>query len=408
MRYTDRELRFFPFPKSEIEEAFDVLTRHMGISGSSSDDLAGYFGSTSDLLPELEVCALASRFIRRYERHRKFFHRAGVRVGRPRLAVLPVAHQGRKPFKAFGQEFFVAPHEGIYSPAFTVRDLVRKGLLEHQKGILVERFEAAASGVRVFARDLATSQPLTLSSDYLVLAAGTINTSRIVLASRNDCLSKLPLLDNPVSFIPFVDMQRIGVPLSFSGFMGAALTLVLDKDGLELPVQGSIYSLMGPLRTDMVREFPLSFSGNLVAGRYLTPATLMLQLFYPDWPRSENNLQLLPSGGLKIAHTCDSSTSEEKRLAAILRRAGYAASSLLCKRPSAGSSIHYAGSLPAREKPTKEYETDRECRLTWAPGVTIADASTFPVLPAKNHTLMLMANAFRLGREIAERIAQQL
>lgn len=397
MRYTDLELRHFPFPSSEIEDAFDVLTKHIGISGSTSDDLAEYFGSTQDLLPELELCQLAQRLVSRYERRKHLFQRAGVRIGRPRLAVLPQNHGDRRAFRATGQEFFISPHEGIYSPAFTIKELIARGTVEYVRGILVERFEQNDSGVMVFARDVASGEQCIFSAEQLVLAAGTINTSRIVLASREDYSSTLPILDNPISFIPFVDLPRLGVPLPPAQFLGAELTLVLSKQPGTLPIQGSIYNLMGPLRTDMAKEFPLCFSGNLAAGRYLTPATMMLQLFYPERPSRENYLQLLPSGGVKLAHNSAPDRGAEQTLVKMLRRAGYAASTMLCKRPPAGSSIHYAGTIPARTAPEGPYETGPDCRLTWARQVVIADACTFPILPAKNHTLMLMANAYRLG-----------
>lgn len=401
MRYTDLELCHFPFPAAELEQAFDILTRHIGISGSTSDDLAEYFGSTQGLLSELELCELAQRLLKRYERRKGAFQRAGIRLGRPRLAVLPQDYGGRRAFRATGQEFFISPHEGIYSPIFTIKDLIARGSIEYHKGILVERFEQQASRVIVFARDLNSGEQCTFSTDHLVLAAGTINTSRIVLASRDDHSSLLPILDNPISFIPFVDLPRLGVPLPPAQFLGAELTLVLARESDQLPIQGSIYNLMGPLRTDMAKEFPLCFSGNLVAGRYLTPATMMLQLFYPARPHRENYLQLLPNGRLRLVYSAVPDRTAEKILVKMLCRSGYVASTLLCKRPPAGSSIHYAGTLPARVVPQGPYETGSDCRLTWAPRVVVADASTFPVLPAKNHTLMLMANAYRLGRMLS-------
>lgn len=407
MRYTARELQYFPFPAAEIEEGFDVLTAHIGISGCATDDLVEYFGSTSGLLPELDMCEVCSRFLRTYERRKEVFRNRGIRVGRPRLAVLPIDHGGRKRFQASGQEFFSAPHEGIYSPAFTIQELTRHGRLEYRRGIIVERFEVRSDRVVVFAYDLDRQCRAVFSANELILAAGTINTSRIVLRSRHDAPARLPLLDNPVSFVPIVDLQRIGRPLHAATFMGAELILVMDRSGAELPVQGSLYSLLGPLRSDLVGEFPLSAAGNVAATRYLGPAMLILQLFHPDVPRSGNYLELLPTGGLRVVHEPVRSSGVERELVRVLRAVGYAASTLLCRRPPPGGSIHYAGTLPARHCPTGAFETNAECRLPWAQRVTIADASTFPVLPAKNHTFMLMANAFRVGKKARHRLGSR-
>jgi choline dehydrogenase-like flavoprotein len=405
MRYTELELRHFPFPVAAIEAAFDALTRHIGIAGSATDDLTGYFGSTEGLLPELDLCELGSRFLHRYERHKARFASYGLRVGRPRLAVLPIDHRGRKPFRAFGQEFFVSPHDGIYTPTFTVQELVQRRRLEYRRGLLVERFDCDSERVIVHARDVTSGERVRYSAAHLILAAGTLNTARIVLASRHDHSTRLPLLDNPVTLLPFVDLGRIGHPLKPATFLGAELALVLESDWTSLPVQGSVYNLMGPLRTDLVREFPLTFSGNLAAARHLAPAMLMLQLFFPDDAKASGQVQLQPSGGLRIMRNTGALPHVERIVTRALRAAGYAASTLLARRLPPGSSIHYAGTIPARDHPVGDFETDRDCSLPWAQRVTIADASTFPVLPAKNHTLMMMANAFRLGQFVQQRIA---
>ena len=401
MRYTDLELREFPYPRREIERSFDDLTQHIGISGSCDDELVEYFGSTNGLLPQLALSELGIRLLERYHGRSRTLKRKGFRIGRPRLAVLSVDHAGRRRFTGSGQEFFVAPHEGIYSPAFTIAELRRKSLLDYIGGILVQRFSNLPHGVMIHGIELATGLPVQWSADTLILAAGTLNTTRIVLASRGDTESRLPILDNPVSFIPLLDAMRIGVPLKTPVFSGAELTVIGESRTGGFPVQGSIYCLAGPLRTDLLREFPLLAGGNLTATRHLLPAMLMLQLFYPDSPRPGNSISLRHDGGIKISFGSSTERYADAELVKYFRGLGYLTSSRLCRQPIPGSSVHYAGSIPARIRPSMAYETDADCRLGWADRVVIADASTFPLLPAKNHTLMLMANAHRLGRAAA-------
>jgi len=404
MRFTESELRHFPLSVSEVDPWFDFLTEHIGISGSSADDLTGYFGSAAGLLPPLPLCALGDRFVARYNRRRAFLNDRGLTVGRPRLAVLSKAFRGRERYRTYGQEFFSAPHEGIYSPAFTIDELRREGSLQYRPGVLVEKFSQDADGVTVYGRDLATGQSLTFAAQELVLAAGALNSSRIVLTSAGDFESKLPLLDNPVSFLPFIDIQRIGIPLAVDAFVGAELSVLLSDPADPFPTQGSLYNLMGPLRTDLLKEFPLSFKGNLTATRELVPAILMIQLFYPDLPNPANYLQLLPSGGLRMVRGLPGTNRLEPQLASLLRRMGYAAFASLAKRPISGSSIHYAGTMPMRAGTRKKFETDLLGRFDWANRVSVADASTFPVLPAKNLTFMAMANACRMADAVRRRL----
>jgi len=48
----------------------------------------------------------------------------------------------------------------------------------------------------------------------------------------------------------------------------------------------------------------------------------------------------------------------------------------------------------------KRYETDRNGLLFGKRRVHVADAATFPRLPAKNLTFTIMANALRIGEAV--------
>jgi choline dehydrogenase-like flavoprotein len=51
-------------------------------------------------------------------------------------------------------------------------------------------------------------------------------------------------------------------------------------------------------------------------------------------------------------------------------------------------------------------EVDRAGELYGAPGLHVVDLASFPAMPAKQHTLTMMANADRVGRIIAGRWAE--
>jgi hypothetical protein len=69
---------------------------------------------------------------------------------------------------------------------------------------------------------------------------------------------------------------------------------------------------------------------------------------------------------------------------------------------SVGGDIHYAGTHPMRNCPTLG-ETTSFGEIMSLDGVHIVDGACLPTLPAKSHTFMIMANADRIGREIASR-----
>jgi hypothetical protein len=271
-------------------------------------------------------------------------------------------------------------------------------------GQLVQRFEERDGTVSVFTWNQREKVGEQFCGKRLLLAAGALNTARIVLASSQDPSTRLPLLENPVSFVPFVDPIAIGTSLRTTDFGGAELAVVYDGPLSPEPIQGSIYNLNAPLRADLVHEFPLTLLGNIAASRYLLPAMSMLQLFYPDDPSSDNTLSLRADGSLHLRYEPRILGSLERIVISAFRAIGLLSHHALCRYPTAGSSIHYAGALPMRPQATRPYETDRWGRLYGTSSVHVVDAAAFPRLPSKNLTLSIMANAMR----IAERVRLEL
>jgi choline dehydrogenase-like flavoprotein len=407
LRYNDQDLQGFPFGSSELAPFYDRLTDHIGINGAHQDDLTEYLGSSHGLLPPMPLSPIAATLLRRYSWRRRSLYPRGIKIGRTRAAILTQPFRGRAAFTAFGHDFFWGPQEAIYSPLFTIRELTACGGVTYQPTMRVTHFDEQAGSVRIYAEDTSSGEHHQFTAKRIIVAAGAINSARIVLRSRNDTTTQLPLLDNPVSFVPAVDPLKIGTPLQTSSFIGGELLLLLPGERPERPVQGSVYGLLGPLRTDLVREFPLSIRGNLAASRYLVPALLMVQLFYPDEPSPHSTLRLTADGSLSITRRGRLTTDREREVCKILRGLGYLAFEQLCVRPIPGSSIHYAGTLPMSSSSSDRYSTDRAGLLRGTTRVYIADAATFPSLPAKNHTFTLMANAMRIATEVGRSLRNE-
>ena len=399
-RYNDDDLNGFPISSSDLSSFYDELTDHMGINGCEHDDLTEYFGSTYGLQPTFELSPLIAGFMSRYQRKRTSLIQNGFRVGRPRMAILSRPHGGRRAYKAFGQDFVWGPQEAIYSPLFTIRGLIKSNELRYQAHVLATHYQENSDSVSVTVKDLTSQQLFSYTGARIIIAAGALNSARLVLASNKDTTSRLPLLDNPVSFIPAVDLSRIGTPLQTHAYIGAELVVLVPGDRPERPVQGSVYGLMGPLRTDLIREFPLSIRGNLAACRLLVPGLVMVQMFYPDEQNASSWLRYNSDGSITLHRDGRLSRNREGSICAHLRKMGYVAFEQLCVRSPGGSSIHYAGTLPMQASPTTRYQTNHDGRLEGTHRVYVADAATFPSLPAKNHTFTLMANALRISRRL--------
>lgn len=393
-RFMKEDLAGFPLSEEDLAPHYDTLTREIGISGVE-DDLARFHGPATGLQPPLELSALGRRVLERYDAS---FREEGVFIGRPRLAVLSREHQGRAACAYENLEFFKPRIPAVYTPAFTLRSMVGKGEIEYAPGRRVERFRETDDAVEVFAgRE-------TFRARKLILALGALNTARLVLASEGDTDSRLPILENPCSFAPLVMTSRIGSPLEKRSFY-AQLNLFYSGPIWKETVVGMIYGVEGLLRSDLLFQFPFAARGCLAAARYILPATAVLQVFYPEDPDPSNTLRLDASGDLVIDYRPRAPGGVERHLLRVLRRAGLRGSARLIREGRPGASVHYAGSLPMRERPGKKYETDREGRLAGLRRVHVADAAAFPRLPAKNLTFTIMANAMRVGEAVRKELA---
>jgi choline dehydrogenase-like flavoprotein len=402
MRYTDRDLAQFPFQADELSPFYDSLSEHIGITGED-DDLTPFFGTTKNLLPPRTLSPIAESFKTKYKNRRSSILKKNMFMGRQRSAVLSRMHNNRRGYQANMQDFFQTRDPAVFTPAYTLQQLIKDKEINYQDQFMVQRFEEINGYVRVYGKNLLNSKEETFSARKLFIGAGCINTARIVLASYQDFTTKLPLLDNPIAFVPFVDPTLIGGSFPRSAYPGAELAVIHDPDPLHKePIQASIYGLYGTLRSDLVSELPFSIKRNITLVKHLGPTLGMLQVFFPDSHSPENYLSLKENYSLSISHeinkrsTCDFETQLGSFIK-LLHHMRYITARSLCKFPIAGSSIHYAGTLPMRETPSGNYETNRNGLLNNTKNTYIIDGANFPYLPSKNHTFTIMANSMRIA-----------
>ncbi len=395
-RFTERDLAGFPLGAGELRPFYDELTAHIGVSGAN-DDLAPYFEHDDGLQPPLRLSSFFDEMLRRYERQRPVFQRERVALGRPRLAVLSQAHNGRGAYEYGNLEFF-RPHDpAIYTPAYTVDEMIRAGAVDYRSGRLVTRYRETEEGVEVYSLDTSTGKEEIHHARQLLLGAGALNTARIVLESNHDYETRLPAFDNPMACIPFFQLSRVGAALAARDTSLAQLNLIAEDDTLGEPLQASLYGTTGPLRSDVIFSLPLSVRANLAWTKYLAPAMGLLMLFYPGRASAGSYLRLRPSGELEAEFAAEPPHEVERRLIRLLRKMGYVTHPALIQRPGGGAGLHYAGTLPMRENPAR-YQTDSAGLLAGTKRVYIVDGACFSRLPAKNLTFTIMANALRIGR----------
>lgn len=395
-RFTDEDLASFPVGYSELAPYYDLLTEHVGVSGTN-DDLEPWLIHDDNLQEPHRLSPMAQEFMERYGARRQDFHDEGVYFGRARVALLTREHRGRRPYAYDRMEFFRPRDPALYTPAYTVEELVQAGRLEYRPGLLVQQFKDTADGVEIVARPVGGGDPIVFRARKLLLGAGAINTARIVLASAEDRETRLPLLDNALACFPVFRFGRLGKAMSPEDISaGQMMVLCEEVEGVGT-VQGSFYGTTGPLRSDVLFDLPLPAGVARTLLKLSASATSLIMLFYPGVKRPGNYLRLRNDGALDINYAPEVPTGAlERKLIKNLRKVNYFSHRALIQYPPMGSGLHYAGMLPMSDNPGR-YECHPDGRLSGAHGVHVIDGACFSALPSKNLTFTIMANAMRIA-----------
>jgi len=406
-RYNRRELEHLPIGPDSLDPYYDLLSKEIGITGCN-DDLAPFFGTDTTLMPKFRLSAKASHVYRNYEKKKGKLNRDGIYIGYPRLGVLTRNHKGRNKCDYSNFETWLPDIPWVYNPALTLDELIRKNKINYIDRILVDSWSRRNGRIVIEGNHIDSRAPFSIEAETLVIAAGTINTAKLVLRSKQDTKTRLPILDNPLLQVPLIFPSFLGSPLDRSAFGMTNLNLIYSSpDGGEI-LQGSIIELTSPPRSVFFENFPVSTGLNLRMIKLVSPAVMAMFLYYPSSDGDAGAVRLTSNHELEITqHDYRTDKKPLKKITRSLSAMGAWTHPLLVKQSKPGYAIHYAGTLPMKEIPASEYETAPDGELFREPGIYIADGSSFSGISSKNLSFTLMANAMRIADRISGKVKKQ-
>src|SRR5262249_27395546 len=149
----------------------------------------------------------------------------------------------------------------------------------------------------------------------------------------------------------------------------------------------------------------------VLVGRLLETSLTIIGLHHVDRPSPQKWLALRKraDGGAVLTGNYELSVDEQRRYRRILRQVVRQPLAVRCvplsiMQTGAGSSIHYAGTLPISDDGDRPLATAASGKLNHTRCVFLADSAPWTFLPAKGPTFTLMANA----RRVVDAIHRQL
>ena len=202
------------------------LENEIGISGKN-DDLIDFFGKSSSLQDPLKRSKKTKILYDKYQAKKESLNDKGIYLGAPRLGVSNNSYDVRDKCKYDNLEFWQPNHKSLYNPSMTLDKLINAKMIDYQNSVFIDRWEKVGDRIEVIAYNINTKKETRFQTKKLLLAAGTLNTSRIVLKSKKDYLSKLTFIDNPSIQIPIFFPHLIGSAMEINCFGLTQLNFIL-------------------------------------------------------------------------------------------------------------------------------------------------------------------------------------
>ncbi|HEX3551358.1 MAG TPA: GMC oxidoreductase [Candidatus Elarobacter sp.] len=405
--FTDAELAGYPVRRADLAPSYRAVAQRIGISGSDDDDLSAWFGNDYPLqapnpLP-VPLTALAARHDRR---RRASPTRARFRLGRPQQAVLTRDLGDRLACDRSAMCIYGCHRRSIYNAADEIGPLRARPNFTYSSGWFVTRVERAGGAFAVHAVSTRDESTRTFDADRVLLAAGTLGSTKLALELLDAYELERPLLTTPVLTFALVQPETLfGAPAD-AGYALGYLAFALELAGIDgaPEIFGGLLPTAGMLPSELYGRLPLLRPFARAFGAWLWPRLLVSACFFPG-RFSANAVRLRRDGTLAVTggYTDDLQPAMREAVRTLRREFGRLGATLLpgtSKLSRPGEEMHYGGTLPMRDDPRRG-ETDADGRLAGIDGVHVVDGAVLTSLPAKSHTMTIMANADRIARRVA-------
>ena len=399
------ELARLPFNASEIDRSYEAVAKRIGISGPQDDDLSEYFRLDAWVQPPIPIDNLHTHLYDRYMKHRSDLLSRGFRLGKTRNAVLSEDHAGRKACDRLGNCLWGCHRRATYSASDEIGLLRYFKNFHYESGFIVDGLVRNGDCWSIEGQQLISGVRRSISTRRVLMAAGTLATSRLVLKTLA-ITSPVPLLSSPTAAFLLWMPRFLGAsrpPFFGLGQLSFSLAIQENINGF-----GTTLSTTGIPVSEFARYLPLGRRYAIDILGSLMSSCLVGNVFLPG-DLSNANVVLKSDGSLLISGGYRDDVPFIFEVAAKkLRRAYWKLGAVLLPmsftvgRP--GGDIHYAGTLPMRLNPIIG-ETNPIGEVLGLDGVHVIDGACLPTLSEKSHTLTIMANADRIARQLVLREA---
>jgi len=399
--YRAQDITDWPVSLEDLGDHYAALSKFMPVA-ARKDRLQELFPiqrvESETSLPE---SAQARELLRRLENHARRLEAKGIHFGKARQAASNDCYR-------CSMCLYGCPYDYIFNAAYTVDRLSRSEKFRYIPGIYVDAVREVAAGTEVAVTNLANSRPEAFQADRAFIAAGVLQTLRIISNSMDLTGAELTLKDSQHFFLPMLHSWSAGEDPEREDkhTLTQVFLELLDEEVSDRTVHFQLYTYNHLYAEDMRLRFgrlsPVMEPLIRLASRRL----IVAQGFLHSDLSSEVKIRVSKAGNAsKLSFDVQRNPASSKAIAkvgrllsAALPRIGLWPIRMMGRIEPVGSGFHCGATFPMRRSPGK-YETDTLGRIPGLKRIHLVDASVLPTIPATTITYSVMANAHRIATE---------
>lgn len=312
-------------------------------------------------------------------------------------------HSSGKECVSCGECFIGCARGSIFSTVPLMSDWHAEGRIAYRSGLRVEQIRQSGNRAVVCAMDVASKSRVELSFDAVFLAAGPLNTTRILLRSAS-------LYDHPIRL---KESQKFAMPLVRLKARPSAIeapSITLASAFIETKTESLsdhwIHVQVVPMNDMIATATKLPFTG--LGGVFTRPVLRRTMIAWcgmhsdhSSWVQTtlrqgrEGDLLELDHGHETAALRAARTVAYDLFKKGLMFKTLFVPNIIRVSNP--GSGTHCGGSFPMRRSPNAICDTDTLGRPFGWKNVYVVDAAALPSIPGTTLALPVMANAQRIA-----------
>jgi choline dehydrogenase-like flavoprotein len=397
----------WPIPRSQMEPYFRKVAQILPLSGGEGT-LSDAFPAYRDRLGDLDAGPQGQALLEDLRRVGATLRKRMTLYGKARLAVHTDSAGDALACIGCGHCFTGCVRGSIFSTLPMLNELTRTLRVNYRSGLYVHKIEEHDGKPALHVVGTRTNEQQEMTFDAAFLAAGPINTTRLLLRSRQLYDRSVLLKESQKFVLPMLRLR--GAPTAIEHPSVTLASMFIEAKVSSQPAHW-LHLQIAPMNQMIFDGARLGEA--LPLGKRLWRPLLRRMMaawggMHSDYS-SHLELRLRQSNvGHNDVLELDLKPSEQARAAG--RQAakdlfilGLSFQTLFCywmlKFSNPGSGTHCGASFPMRRRPVDLLDTDSYGRPFGWSRIFAVDSSVLPSIPGTTLAFAVMANAYRIAQE---------